>query len=128
MKTTDKPPTQTPEATPPKKAGRPAKHGTPMPAKSRAAAYRARRREAALTAHENLKNAAPAVLLAGLVRQIKTLATNTDPERVDICRWLAGELMAELCERYKIELPRSPGAFDQDKKAGPGSGDTLPSP
>lgn len=126
MKTLDTSTDSTPEAAPAKKAGRPAKHGTPMPAKSRAAAYRARRREAALTAHENLKDAAPAVLLAGLVRQIKTLTTNTDPERIDVCRWLAGELMAELCERYKIEIPRSPGAFDQGKKAMPGSAATLP--
>lgn len=104
-------PEPTPEAAPAKKPGRPAKHGTPMPAKSRAAAYRARRREAALTAHENLKDAAPAVLLAALVRQFKALAKNTDPERIDVCRWLAAALMAELCDRYKIELPRSPGAI-----------------
>lgn len=108
MKTPDTSSNPTPEAAPAKKVGRPAKHGTPMAAKDRAAAYRARRREAALTAHENLKDAAPAVLLAGLVRQIKTLAKNTDPERVDVCRWLAGELIFELCDRYKIELPRSP--------------------
>jgi len=37
-----------------------------------------------------------------------------------VSRWLAGELIIELCERYKIELPRSPGAFDQDKKGGAG--------
>ena len=123
MKTTD----NTPEAAPPKKSGRPAKHGTPMAAKYRAAAYRNRRRAAALTAHENLKDAAPPVLLAGLVRQFKALAKN-DPDHTPVSRWLAGALILELCERYKFEIPRSPGAFDQGKKAGPGSGDTLPSP
>jgi hypothetical protein len=86
-----------------------------MAAKYRAAAYRNRRREAAVEAHENLKDASPAVLLAALVDRFKELAKNTDPERVEICRWLAGALMAELCERYKIELPQSPGAFDKSK-------------
>lgn len=128
MKTSSKPTAPTPEAAPAKKPGRPAKYGTPRTSKERAAAYRARRREAALMAHENLKAAAPAVLVAGLVRQFNELAKSTDPERVDVCRWLAGELMTELCDRYEILLPRSPGAFDRDKKAGPGSGDTLPSP
>lgn len=126
MKTTAKLTAQTPKAAPPKKPGRPAKYGTPRTSKERAAAYRARRREAALTAHENLKDAAPAVLVAALVRQFKELAKNTDPERADVCRWLAGALMAELCDRHEILLPRSPGAIDQDKKARPGSGDTLP--
>jgi hypothetical protein len=119
MKTPNEPTDPTPEAAPAKKAGRPPKHGAPMAAKYRAAAYRNRRREAALTAHENLKDASPAVLLAGLVRQFKALAKN-DPDHAPVSRWLAGELIIELCERYKIELPRSPGAFDQDKKGGAG--------
>lgn len=105
--------------TPAKKPGRPTKLGKPMPDKMRAAAYRARRREAALTAHENLKDAAPAVLLAALVRQFKALEKN-DPDHAPVSRWLAGALILELCDRYKIELPRSPGAFDQDKKGGVG--------
>ena len=115
MKTPDTSTEATPEAAPQKKAGRPAKHGTPMAAKYRAAAYRNRRREAAVEAHENLKDASPAVLLAALVDRLKELAKSTDPERVEICRWLAGALMAELCERYKIELLQSPGAFDKNK-------------
>lgn len=88
--------------------GRPAKLGKPMPAKMRAAAYRARRREAASVAHENLKDAAPAVLLAALTRQIKGLA---DPDRAAAARDLAGMVIAELCDRYGIPLPRSPGAI-----------------
>jgi len=94
----------------PKKPGRPAKHGQPMSNTMRAAGYRTRRREAASTAHENLKDAAPAVLLAALVRQFKALA-NPDPDHAPVTRELAGLIMVELCERYEIPLPRSPGAF-----------------
>jgi len=108
MKTPNNSTTQATEAAPQKKPGRPPKHGAPMPAKNRAAEYRARRREAALLAHENIKDAAPAVLLAGLVRHLKELAKTPDPERADVCRWLAGQLIIELCDRHKIELPRSP--------------------
>jgi len=115
MKTPNNSTTQATAAAPQKKPGRPAKHGTPMTAKYRAAAYRNRRREAAVEAHEHLKDAAPAVLVAGLARHFKALAKN-DPEHAPVSRWLAGELMAELCDRYGIELPRSPGAFDQGKK------------
>jgi len=119
MKTPNNSTTQATEAAPQKKPGRPAKRGAPVPAKNRAAEYRARRREAASRAHENIKDAAPAVLLAGLVRHFKALAKN-DPEHAPVSRWLAGELILELCDRYEIELPRSPGAFDQDAKGGAG--------
>jgi hypothetical protein len=94
--------------TPAKKPGRPTKLGKPMPDKMRAAAYRARRREAALVACDDLKSAPAPVLLAALARQIKGL---TDPDRAPVARDLAGMVIAELCDRYKIELPRSPGAI-----------------
>ncbi|APW47216.1 hypothetical protein RA876_13610 [Rhodoferax antarcticus] len=94
----------------PKKPGRPAKYGQPMSDTMRAASYRTRRREAASAAHENLKEAAPAVLLAALVRQFKALA-NPDLDHAPVTRELAGLIMAELCERYEIPLPRSPGAI-----------------
>jgi hypothetical protein len=100
---------QTPEA-PKRKPGRPAKLGQAMPNKMRASAYRARRYEAASVAHENLKDATPAVLLAALVRQIKALAT-PDPGHATVTRELAGQIINELCDRYKIQLPRSPGAI-----------------
>lgn len=105
--------------TPAKKPGRPTKLGKPMPDKMRAAAYRARRREAASMAHENLKDAAPAVLLAALVRKIKALET-PDPNHADVTRELAGLIINELCDRYKIELPRSPGAIYPGQKGGAG--------
>jgi len=57
-----------------------------------------------------LKDAAPAVLLAALVRKFKTLA-NPDPELAPVVRELAGAIIAELCDRYEIPLPRSPGAI-----------------
>jgi len=100
---------KTPEQTP-KKPGRPAKFGKAMPGKQRAAAYRARRREAASMAHENLKEVAPAVLLAALVRQIKALA-KPDPNHAPITRELAAQIINELCDRYDIHLTRSPGAI-----------------
>jgi hypothetical protein len=107
----------TPEA--PRKPGRPAKYGVPMPDKMRAAAYRNRLREAAVMAHENLKDAAPAVLLAALVRQVKALA-KPDLDHAPITRDLAGSIIAELCERYEITLPRSPGAIRPGQKGGAG--------
>lgn len=91
----------------PKKPGRPPKHGRPMSDTMRAASYRTRRREAASMAHENLKDAPLAVLLAALVRQIKTLQT-PDPDHAPVTRDIAGRIMAELCDRYEIVLPRSP--------------------
>lgn len=81
----------------------------------RAAAYRTRRREAASMAHENLKAATPAVLLAALVRQFKALAT-PDPEHAPVTRELVGLILTELCERYEIPLPRSPGAIYPGQK------------
>jgi len=99
------PTTQTVQTAPQKKPGRPAKHGAPMPAKRRAAAYRARRAEAAMTAHEHLHDAPSGVLLAGLARQIKALTKNDDPAHAPVNRWLAGELILELCNRHEIALP-----------------------
>lgn len=92
----------------------------------RAASYRTRRREAASMAHENLKDEAPAVLLAALVRQVKALA-KPDPDHAPVTRDLAGAIMAELCDRYEIPLPRSPGAFVQGTKGG-GAGVTTTGP
>lgn len=92
----------------PKKPGRPAKFANAMSDKQRAAAYRTRRHEAASMAHENLKAASTPVLLAGLARQIKAVA---DPDQADIARELAAQIIKELCERYEITLPRSPGAI-----------------
>jgi len=111
---------------PPKKPGRPAKFGSAMPDKQRAAAYRARRYEAASMAHENIEAASVTVLLAGLARQIKAVA---DPDRAGVARDLAAQIITELCDRYEIQLPRSPGAiYPGQEKAGPGSGDTLTDP
>ncbi len=102
---------------PQRKPGRPAKLGAPMSDKQRAAAYRARRFEAASMAHENLKDAKTPVLLAGLVRQLKAVA---DPDRADTARDLAAQIINELCDRYEIPLTRSPGAIYSRHKGGAG--------
>lgn len=86
----------------PNTPGRPAKLGAPMSDKQRAAAYRNRRYEAASVAHENLKDAATPVLLAGLVRQLKAV---TDPDHADTARAIAGQIIKELCDRHEIKLP-----------------------
>lgn len=106
---------QTPEAR--KKPGRPAKLGVPMSDKQRAAAYRARRFEAASMAHENLKDAKTPVLLAGLARQLRVTA---DPDHADTARDLAAQIINELCDRYEIPLTRSPGAINTRVKGGAG--------
>ena len=85
----------------PKKPGRPAKLDTAMTDKQRAASYRTRRYEAASMAHENLPNATTAVLLAGLVRQLKATA---DPAHADIARSIAGKIIKQLCDRHEIKL------------------------
>ena len=85
----------------PKKPGRPAKLDAAMTDRQRAAKYRARRYEAASMAHENLTNATTAVLLAGLVRQIKATG---DPAHADIARGIAGQIIKQLCDRHEIAL------------------------
>ena len=85
----------------PKKPGRPAKLDTRMTDKHRAAMYRRRRYEAASMAHENLKDATTAVLLAGLARQIKATG---DPKHADVARAIAAQLIKQLCERHEITL------------------------
>lgn len=86
---------------PPKKPGRPAKLGQAMSDKQRAAAYRARRYEAASMAHENLKAATTPVLLAALARQIKAVA---DRDHAPTARGIAALIVKELCERHKIRI------------------------
>lgn len=61
-------------------------------------------------AHENLKDAALAVLLAALVQQVKTLA-KSDPDHAPVTRDTAGRIMTELFARYEIFLRRSPGTI-----------------
>jgi hypothetical protein len=88
-----------------------------MSDKQRAAAYRARRYEAASMAHENLKDEKTPVLLAGLVRQLNAIA---DPDHAGTARELAAQIINELCDRHEIMLPRSPGAIYPGQKGGAG--------
>lgn len=87
-----------------KKPGRPPKLGTALTQAQRAAQYRQRRHEAGSVAHENIATASDAALLAGLVRQVKAIAAQ-DPDIADTARFIAGHLMAELCDRHKIQIP-----------------------
>lgn len=89
---------------PVKKPGRPPKLGTPMTPAQRAAQYRQRRHEAAMLAHENMDTATDAALLAGLARQVRAIRT-PDRDRSDTARYVAGYLIAELCDRHKINIP-----------------------
>lgn len=72
-----------------------------MTDKQRAAAYRTRRYESALVAHEDLKGATTAVLLAALGRQFKLIG---DASHSDIARDIAAQIIKELCERHEIRL------------------------
>lgn len=89
---------------PVKKPGRPPKHGVTLTQAQRAAQYRQRRHEGGAVAHEHVTTASDADLLAGLARQVKAMAV-TDPDIADTARFIAGQLMAELCSRHKIEIP-----------------------
>ena len=86
---------------PTKKPGRPSKLANPMTGQQRAATHRARRYEAAGTAHENLDGATTAVLLAGLARQLKA---TSEPDYADVARHIAARLITELCNRHGIDL------------------------
>ena len=86
---------------PPKKPGRPAKLGIAMTDRQRAAMYRARRYESAMVAHEDLKGATTAVLLAGLARQLKAIG---DASHADVARDIAAQLIKEICDRHEIRL------------------------
>ena len=75
--------------------------GIPMTDRQRAAMYRARRYELAIVAHEDLKGAKTAVLLAGLARQLKAI---DDTSHADVARDIAAQLVKEICDRHEIRL------------------------
>ena len=72
-----------------------------MTDKQRAGMYRTRLYESTLVAHEDLKGATTAVLLAALGRQFKLIA---DASHSDIARDIAAQIIKELCERHEIRL------------------------
>ncbi len=75
-----------------------------MTDRQRAAMYRARRYESAMVAHEDLKGATTAALLAGLARQLKAIDETGD---ADVARDIAAQLIKEICDRHEIRLTRS---------------------
>lgn len=72
-----------------------------MTDKQRAAMYRTRLYESTLVAHEDLKGATTAVLLAALGRQLKLIG---DASHSDTARAIAAQIIKELCERHEIRL------------------------
>ncbi len=86
----------------PKRAGRPAKGGTALTPAQRVKQSRARAYTAMLQATDNLQGATTQALLGNLQRQIKLI--DTKPDHADVARDVAGMVMLELCNRYKITL------------------------
>ena len=66
--------------------------------------YRVRRYESAMVAHEDLKGATTAVLLAGLARQLKAI---DETGHADVARDIAAQLIEEICDRHEIRLTHS---------------------
>lgn len=96
-----------------KKPGRPPKNDSSMSPAQRAKAYRARRKvaaqqlsEGASMAHENLKGASTAVLLAGLARQINLIESNRG--HAPVARDISAMIIREICDRHEIKLTASP--------------------
>jgi len=58
-----------------------------------------------MMAHEDLKGASTAVLLAGLGLQLKAVR---DGDHADTARDIAAQLIKELCERHEIRLTHGP--------------------
>ncbi len=72
-----------------------------MTDRQRAALYRARRKESAQVAHEDLKGATTTVLMAGLARQLKAIG---EASHDDAARDIAAQIIKELCDRHAIRL------------------------
>lgn len=54
-----------------------------------------------MVAHEDLKGATTAVLLAGLARQLKAIG---EASHANVARDIAAQLIVEICDRHEIRL------------------------
>lgn len=91
--------------TDPKRPGRPSKHSTAMTPRQRASEYRQRRREAAGAVTDDLSTASTRALLDGLAKRLATMEDPaTTPAIADGARWVAGNIIQQLCDRHKIEF------------------------
>jgi len=88
--------------TPVKKAGRPAKQGTAQTPAERQRAYRERLVQNQHNAMLKPATATTAALLASIKHHCNSI--DTQPDHADIARRLAAPVIAELCDRYKIQL------------------------
>jgi len=86
----------------PKRLGRPLKAGTRLTAAERQRAYRARLVQAQDNAMLKPATAPTTALLASIKHFCKQI--DTKPDHADIARRLAAPVIAELCDRYEIEL------------------------
>ena len=84
-----------------KKPGRPSKYSVPMTTAQRVRETRERAFQSMLQANEDLPNASLKAIIGNLERQIGLMA---DPDHRQTARAIAGDLMAELCKRYKITI------------------------
>jgi hypothetical protein len=89
--------------TPAKKAGRPAKQGAAQTPAERQRAYRERLVQNQHNAMLKPATATTAALLASIKHHCNSI--DTQPDHADVARRLAAPVIAELCKRYKIQLP-----------------------
>ena len=91
------------ETTTAKKPGRPPKGAVAMTTAQRVRETRQRAERAMMQAYEDgVQNATTKAILGNLARQIKMIETN--PDQKQTAQAIAGELMGELCNRYRIVI------------------------
>lgn len=86
-----------------KRPGRPPKAGRAVTPAQRQRAYRERLMQRQDAAMLKPATATTAALLASIKHFCKQI--DTKPDHADIARRLVAPVIAELCERYKIQLP-----------------------
>lgn len=86
----------------PKKAGRPAQQGVARTPAQRQRAYRERLAQAQHNAMLKPNEATTVALLASVKHFCNSI--DSQPDHADVARRLAAPVIAELCNRYKIQL------------------------
>lgn len=84
-----------------KKPGRPPKGAFPMTPAQRVKESRERAHRAMLEVIEDLPGSSTKALLGNLERQFKYMGANDEHE--ETARWVATQVIGELCNRFKIE-------------------------
>jgi len=86
-----------------RKAGRPAKQGAAQSPAERQRTYRERLVQAQHDAMLKPGSATTVALLACIKHHCNSI--DTQPDHADIARRLVAPVIAELCDRFKIQLP-----------------------